>query len=578
MESGGSPQDPNAEEKSQQNARFGLTASKAVPVLIAVVLFVVFYSFKSSTLIGDGLRHLPALRTIVPGAPPTFEAKPWLEIYRHHYDELVVHNHFLYGVTMRAAFAVQQKLGIGGDAVVAIQIANSLLAAVAGALFFLLGIRVGLSRWVSLGVTLGFCLSPVYLLAATNIAEVALPLPFFIATLLLLADRQFSGWTALAAGLLAGLAAIAYAIAGFLVPGIVVALLVAWFSFRSATTIKPLFLFLSAFGAVFAGIWVTVLVASGYHDRDRLLRALLHFPQQGTFPKFKLGSLIATPVGLAQGFLPILPEGFVGLRTLYRQTPWQAAYVGAAAILVCAFLIAILYVLFKRGMLRNALILSCLPTFLLVEAACAKWDTYYQKLHLFAVVVCWVMVLVALSRGQAVVRWSALLFVSLVCAGGLGVLKKNVQPSQMRTNAKQLQAIVGSGELITTWSGDVMHMFLYSNVENIVSLPELAFAGPLDSDQARQALEKTIEEATAQGRRVYFYELFDEKTGRPSDVFETRFREVGMTAYLACLQRNAKPVARLQQDDGQSIPLYLYVSESGQKSTQQIASDPSGIQ
>jgi hypothetical protein len=554
----GSPRAQASEKTFQQNGKSDLPASKGVAVLLVIVLSVTFYGFRSNSLIGDGLRYLPVLRTILPGTPATFQPKPWLEVYRSHYDELVVHNHFLFGITMRTAFALQQGLGIRGDAIVAIQALNSLCAAIAAALFFLLGLRLGLSRWVSLGVTSGLCLSPVYLLAATNVTEVALALPFFIGTLLLLTDRQFFGWTPLAAGVLAGLAAICYAIAGLLVPSIAAALMLTRFPFRSV--IKPLLLFLSTAGVVFSGIWVAVLVASGYHTLDRLLGAILQFPQQGTFIEFKLSSLIATPVGLTQGFLPVLPDGFTGLRSMYHQTPWSAVYVGVATLFVCAFLAAIFVALLKRGMLRNSLFLSCLLAFLLVEAACAKWDTYYQKLHLFAVILCWVIVLVALTRRQPLdVRWPVLVFVTLVSIGGLWVLKKNGEPSQMRANAQQLVAIIGNGELITTWSGDVMHMLLYSNAGNVVSLPELAFARHLDTQEAQQDLDTIIQRTTAQGRGVYFYGLFDEQSGRPSEIYETRFREKGMTAYLGGLQRKARPIARLPQPDGQSVPLYLYV-------------------
>ena len=179
-----------------------------------------------------------------------------------------------------------------------------------------------------LGVTVGLCLSPVYLLAATNIAEVGLALPFFVGTLLLLAGRQPDGWTFLEAGVLAGLTAIFYAIAGCLVPGIAAAVILTRFPFRSA--IKPLLLFLSASGLVFTGIWVTVLIASGYHTLNSLRGAIFQFPQQGTFLNFKIGSLIATLVGLTQGFLPVLPDDFVGLRSLFQQTPWSAACVTVA--------------------------------------------------------------------------------------------------------------------------------------------------------------------------------------------------------------------------------------------------------
>jgi hypothetical protein len=553
------PRDLNGGEVDQQNRNHSLLTSQAVAVLLAAILCVSFYSFRSNSLIGDGLRHLPAFRTILPGTPPTFQVKPWLDVYRNHYDELVVHNHFLFGITMRAAFALQRQLGIPGDAIVAMQAVNSLCAAVAAALFFLLGVRIGLPGWVSLGVTLGLCLSPVYLLAATNIAEVGLALPFFIGTLLLLTARQLSGWTVVLAGVLAGLTAIFYAIAGCLVPAVAAAVILTRLAFRSS--IKPLLLFLSASCAVFAGIWVTVLLASGYHTLNRLYGAIFQFPQQGTFIKFRLGSLIGTSVGLTQGFLPVLPDDFVGLRSLY-QAPWSAALVAVATLFVCAFLATIFYVLFKRGMLRTPLVLSCLLAFLLVEAACTKWDTYYQKLHLFAVVLCWVLVLVALSRSHPIdIRWLALLFVGLVTASGLWVLKKNVVPSQMRINAQQLQATVGGGLLITTWLEDVLHMYLYENPGNIVTLPELAFASHLDSQEAQEMLQATIQRATLEGRNVYFYGLFDEKSGHPSDVYETRFREKGMTAYLGALQGTARPVARLLQKNGQPMLLYQYVPD-----------------
>jgi hypothetical protein len=104
-----------------------------------------------------------------------------------------------------------------------------------------------------------------------------------------------------------------------------------------------------------------------------------------------------------------------------------------------------------------------------------------------------------------------------------------------------------------------MHMLLYSNPGNVVSLPDLAFARRLDSQEAQEDLETIIQQTTLQGRSVYFYGLFDEKSGQPSDIFETRFRERGMTAYLRALRGKAKPVARLPQTAGQSMLLYQYV-------------------
>ena len=552
------PQDRRAHEASDKNA-FAPASSKAAALLLAAILCVTFYGFRSNSLIGDGLRHLPALRTILPGTPPAFQPKPWLEIYRDHYDDLVVHNHLLFGATMRAAFALQQALGIRSDALVAMYAINALSSAIAGALFFLLCLRLGVAKWTSLALALGLCLSPAYLLAATNIAEIALPLPFFIGTLLLLTSPQFAGWTPVAAGVLAALAALTYLLAGALVPCIALAVIAIRFPSRSAA--KPILLFLSSFGVVFAGLWLTVLVSSGYRSPARLLHAVLYFPQEGTYGGFKFGSLIAAPVGLTQAFLSVLPDDFVGLKSLLHPASWATLYVGAATLLVCAVLAIVFYVLFRRGAFRTLLVLSCLLTFLLVEAACVKWDPYYQKLQLFALILCWTMVAAALSSSPQLsgVRWPVFLFLTLVLAGGLWTLRKNVQPSQARANAQQLYAIVGNGELITAWSGDVMHMFLYSNLEHMVSLPDMAFARHLDSQRVQQDLNTLIQQAAAEHRNVYIYGLFDEKTGSPSDIYETRFRLTGITEYLRGLQQKSKPVARLPQPAGQSIVLYLYV-------------------
>jgi hypothetical protein len=554
MVTNSSLQNPNTQRTSHQGGMFGLQTSKAAAALLAAIFCVTFYVFQSNTLSGDGLRHLIALRTITQGVTPTFEPKPWLEVYRHHYDDMVVHNHFLFGATMRAAFALQQKLRIPGDAVVAMHAVNALSAAVAGALFFLLALRVGVPRWISLAVTLGLCFSPAYLFAATNIAEPALSLPFFVGTLLLLSDRPFVGWTPVAAGILAGLAAITYFFAGSLVAGIAAAVIATRFPSRSAT--KALVVFLAAFGTVFLGIWVAVLVASGFRTPNRLLAAILHFPQHGTYGGFKFGSFIATPVGLTEAFTPVLPDDFQGLRSL---TPLAALYVGAATLIVCTFLATVFYFLFKRGMLRNLLVLSCLLTFLIIEAACLEWEVYYQKLHLFGLILCWVMVAAAFSRRQTLGdRWSLLLFVPIVVTSGLWVLKNNVQPSQQRTNAEQLISIVGTGVLITTWSADVMHTLLYSDGVNFVSLPDFAFAHNLNSKSVQEDLEALIQQTTAHGGNVYLYGLFDEKAGSPSDIYETRFRLTGFTDYLRSLQRKARPVARLPQPGGHSALLYIY--------------------
>jgi len=246
-------------------------APKYIAALLVLISSITFYEFRSSTFIGDGLRHLPALRTVTEGPPVAFQPKPWLEVYRAHYDRVVVHNHFLFGLTIRAAFALQQALGIRGDAIVAIQLVNAISAAIAGGLFFFLVLRLGVSTGISLAVTMGLCLSPVYLIAATNVTEVALALPFFLGTLLVLADREFLGRRAVLAGILVGLAAITYLLAGSLVPCIAIAVVV---SRCSSGSIRTAFLFLSVFALVFLGIWIVVLYLSGVHGPTSLAIAM----------------------------------------------------------------------------------------------------------------------------------------------------------------------------------------------------------------------------------------------------------------------------------------------------------------
>src|SRR6266550_5718954 len=209
-----------------QQGSAGFLAPKYVAALLALILSVTFYEFRSNVFIGDGLRHLPALRTITEGPPVSFQPKPWLEVYRKHYDRVVVHNHFLFGLAMRTAFALQQALGIRDDATIAIQAVNAVSAAIAGGVFFLLPLRLGVPQWISLAVAVGVCLSPAYLLAATNVAEVALALPFFLGTLLVLADRELLERSATVAGVLVGLATITYLLAGSLVPCIAIAAIV----------------------------------------------------------------------------------------------------------------------------------------------------------------------------------------------------------------------------------------------------------------------------------------------------------------------------------------------------------------
>jgi hypothetical protein len=547
----------NHQTPPQQDSA-GLLAPKYVAALLVLVLFVTFYEFRSSTFIGDGLRHLPALRTITEGPPVAFQPKPWLEVYRAHYDRVVVHHHFLFGLTIRAAFALQQALGISGDAIIAIQLVNAICAAIAGGLFFLLVIRLGLPRGISLAVMTGVCLSPAYLLAATNVTEVALALPFFLGTLFVLADREFLGHRGALAGLLVGLATITYLLAGSLVPSVAIAAIVSRSPSRSR--IETLFLFLSAFALVVFGIWVVVLFLSGVHSPVSLVTAILKFPEQGTYGRFKLGSLIATPIGLTQAFFKILPDDFRGLRSLYHQTPVGALFAGMLSLITCAFLARAIYLLSKERMLRNLLLLSSLLTFLLVEAVCLWWDPYYPKLQVFALILFWLIVAVGFTNSRAgrVHRWLLLLFVTTVAAGGVRALSANIQPSQPNKNAQQLHAIVGEGVLITGWSSDVAHLWLYSNGDNVIPLPDFALARNLRPSRVESDLKAIIEKATADGTNVYFYALFEADDAELTNAYDIRFRLSGFASYLRSLQQDARPVGRFVQPGGRWSVLYLY--------------------
>jgi len=470
----------------------------------------------------------------------------------------VVHNHFLFGLAMRTAFALQRALGIRGDATIAIQAVNAVSAAIAGGLFFVLALRLGVPRRISLAVAVGVCLSPVYLLSATNVSEVALALPFLLATLLVLADREFLGRSAVLAGILAGLAAITYLLAGALVPCVAIAIIASRFPSRSKIT--TLFLFLSVFALVLLGIWVVVLYLSGVHSPARLAIAILKFPQQGTYGGFKWGSLVATPIGLTQAFFPILPDDFRGLRSLYHQTPSVALVVGMLSLITCAFLARAIYLLSKGGVTRNVAIFSSVLAFLLVEAVCLWFDPYYPKLQIFALILFWLIVAVGFTSSQSdrAHHWFLLLFVAAVAACGVRVLRTNIQPSQTNKNAQQLHAIVREGVLVTGWSSDVAHLWLYSNGDNIIPLPDFAFARNLQPSRVEADLDAIIKKAAADGTKVYFYALFDADDAELTNTYDIRFRLNGFASYLRSLQKDARPLGRFVQPGGHWSVLYVY--------------------
>jgi hypothetical protein len=536
---------------------FGPLRAKTVAALLAVVFCGTFYTFRSNTLIGDGLRHLPALRTITGQAPLVYMPKPWLETYRAQYDRVVVHNHFLFALVMRTAFALQRAVGVKGDVIIAMQAVNAVSAAIAGALFFLLALRMGVPKWIALAVAAGFCLSPAYLQAGTNIDEVALSLPFFLGTLLVLSNPEFQDRDALAAGVLAGMAGILYLLAGALIPCIAVALMVS--QPRSRPKARVVLVFLSVFALIFLGIWVAVLFISGVHDPADLARAIVRLPQQGTYGGFRLSSLIATPIGLAQALFTVLPADFRGLRSL-ADKPAAAMYVGVLTLLTCAFLARAIWLLYQRRALKELLFLSSLLTFLLVEAACIEWDPFYQKLQIFGLITFWVIVAAGFAgvQNDRTYRWLLLLFVAAVVFNGLWILRKNVQPSLARENAQRLHSIVGAGVFITGWSSDAAHMWLYSNGENLITIPEFAMDRDLQANRVMGDLNGKMKRAAAEGEGVYFYDVFDSDDANLINVFETRFRLTGFVPYLRSLQRKCRQVATFEQPGGQEIVLYAY--------------------
>jgi hypothetical protein len=229
-------------------------------------------------------------------------------------------------------------------------------------------------------------------------------------------------------------------------------------------------------------------------------------------------------------------------------------------LIIFAFLARAIYLLSKRGIIRNVALFSTVLTFLLVEAACMEWDPYYPKLQIFALILIWLTVAVGFSKSQSdrAHRWLLLLFVTAVAAGGVTVLGANIQPSQTNKNAQQLHAIVGEAALITGWSSDVAHLWLYSNGDNIIPLPDFALARNLQPSRVEADLNAMIKKATADGTNVYFYGLFDADDADLTSVYETRFRLTGFTSYLRGLQQSARPVRRFVQPGGHWSVLYVY--------------------
>ena len=148
--------------------------------------------------------------------------------------------------------------------------------------------------------------------------------------------------------------------------------------------------------------------------------------------------------------------------------------------------------------------------------------------------------------------------------GGLGwrgkstIIRTDLQPSRTNKNAQQLRAIVREGVLITGWSSDVAHLWLYSNGDSIIPLPDFALARNLQPSRVEADLTTIINEAAADGAKVYFYRLFDADDADLTNVYETRFRLSGFASYLRGLQQNARPVRRFEQPGGHWTVLYVH--------------------
>jgi hypothetical protein len=484
-----------------------------------------------------------------------FEPKPWLEVYRNYYERAVVHNHFLFGLFARSGFALSRLISGNSDAVLAIRVENAFAAAIAAALFFLVLMRVTESWRMALPLAFGLCFAPAYIMAATNIAEVGLALPFFVGALYLL-NRDPSIKRVVLLGVIAALAADTYLLAGALVPGIAIALVdpASKTPFRKATLSL---LFLTVFGVCFLGIWLGVLYISGMHRLGALVTAVLHFPQEGTYGGFKLSSLIATPIGLVDALFGALPANFVGLRLFLRQSTGLAVFVLGVGLSLVVVIVATCRRLWRSGETWKPVVVAAVVAFLLIEAACIEWDPYYRKLQLFAAILLLLLLAAAFSHTRFRFRApvSVLFLAGIIVSGGHQLIR-NRKPSPAITNAQKLHEIVRQRPLITGWSSDIAHLWLYSNGDNIISIPDFAFARHLNSGVVQSDLTRLVQQSISGGQSVFFYGLFSPSDKDLAHVYETRFHLDGLSGFLEDLKERSRPVAKFQQAGAADCFLY----------------------
>jgi len=75
--------------------------------------------------------------------------------------------------------------------------------------------------------------------------------------------------------------------------------------------------------------------------------------------------------------------------------------------------------------------------------------------------------------------------------------------------------------LVTSWSSDVAHLWLYSDGSNIISLPDFVLTRNLQVSRVKKDLDAVIEQNIAEGRKVYFYGVFDGDDANLSNIYET---------------------------------------------------------
>jgi hypothetical protein len=105
-------------------------------------------------------------------------------------------------------------------------------------------------------------------------------------------------------------------------------------------------------------------------------------------------------------------------------------------------------------------------------------------------------------------------------------------------------------------------MWLYSDGNNIISLPDFVLTRDLQVSRVKKDLDAVIEQNIAEGRKVYFYGVFDGDDANLSNIYETRYKLIGFVPYLRSLQRKAQPIEYLRQPGDHLNGLYVYTPQT----------------